>query len=223
VTQLAAKELFQRAILAQGVRRSVCRCVEADQLGMGFFAERIGRDGLMRDRQRVSQFTRLLQKPGELSESGQMAVGQPNPLRQDPLLVVAGQQLAAIEGESTAQPLDPVLGIAFSLRLLKGRFKGHDIGCNDLTVELNAPVIGEKDGPAWDAGRFELATQGRKFHPQVQSPGRRLGLGPEHRGQLLTRVGTAAVEGEVSEKNACLMGAEPGDRPILSPDLQPAK
>src|SRR5438270_931265 len=94
--------------------------------------------------------------PGASSVNSKATVrgGQPLSLRLDPLLVVAGQQLALVQLRRLREPLHALALTARVLGSSEDRFEGGNIRGEGSRVELHAAPGRGDHRAGGDAGRF---------------------------------------------------------------------
>ncbi len=134
----------------------------------------------------------MLQLKDQLVECLEIQFGEALSLRNDPVLKVAGKQLAGIEAHCLAEPVGLFDAAPHPRGRLERGLKPGQIGADGIRVQLHGSAAGEDHGARGDTGRLELVAQRRKREAEFVASGARLALGPELLDQRLARMGSPA-------------------------------
>ena len=198
--KLVGEDRDARPIDTQRTGSILVRRVEAHQPADDTLVEGIEAQALIGAFDRRPEVALLLKQPDQPVEDAQMLVRQPLALGQDPLVVDGREEHAAVAVDGVLEGLSRGSG----LRLVVGGGRGRHGPLVIVDVDRQVGSAFEREDPA--PTRHEpLGSHPRP--PQLVEEltkvvvGLRLrGVGPEQERDLPTRLGDAAVEGEVRDE-----------------------
>jgi hypothetical protein len=201
-----ASRLLQLPVLTQRRGRLAESSVDADQIVMRVFSQRVGAHTPVGIIERALQVARAVQPGDQPSQRVEIGHGEPLTLEQDPAFVIAGEQLAAVEIHCPRQLSAALLRIAVA-RCLERIFELRDVGGDRGGVQAHGGAI-RLDQGAGAAAALEIAAEGRERLGETVPPAREVGVRPEEVHEHVTRMGTLAVERQVGEQEGRLPGAK---------------
>ena len=97
-----------------------------------------------------------------------------------------------------------------------------DIAGKGKRIEVYLCVIGDQRRAFSNAGRLELVSEGIEGDAEAGASRILRAIRPELLDQCLPRMGTVAIESQVSQQGGGLLGAKTGDRILPSKNLETA-
>jgi hypothetical protein len=153
-------------------------------------------------------------------ERFQIPLLQVLPLGEDPLVNVAGEQLARVKGEGLGEEAGAVRGRDGAIDREEGGVEGGSVGV-DIRVEGESGAVGHEEGVGGGAGGLEGAAEGVERDAEAVPAGVRVDAGPEPFHQLVARGGAMAIIGHVGEQGAGSLRLEARDDHVAMLHPQP--
>src|SRR5207244_1108473 len=134
----------------------------------------------------AGEIPHLLEEDDQLAQPPLKGLGQALPLRQNPLLKMAGEQLALILLGGSDELLHTRGGAAGSIGRLQSRLKLDEVQGAGSGVQLHGSTVGQEDGASpplrvvtREAGRRQLLAQRGEGDAEASASGIRIAPRPE--------------------------------------------
>jgi hypothetical protein len=188
---------------------------QPDQPMVRLLAQRISADRAPSILQCAREVTGLLHIRDQLVECLEVRFGQVLPLRQDPVLKVAGKQLTVVEFDGFGKPLGSLDTTPRPRGCLECGLELRHIGPDSGGVQLDCAAVGEDHSARGGTGRLELVAQRGEREAEFVASGTRFALGPKPLDQHLTPMGEPTVVSQIGEQSSSLVGLKTSDRPVI--------
>src|SRR5262249_37531742 len=142
----------------------------------------------------------LLQESEQLPQRLEVAVGEPFPLLQDPAIVVAGKQFAAIGLDRLGQILRTLSAAGRALGALEGSVEGGHMGGDHVWAQPNGCTVCRDDAPRGHAVGFQVLTEPTDFATEVVAAGGGDTVWPEQLDEGVAKMSASGIIGEIGKE-----------------------
>ena len=185
---------------------------EPHQQPVGLLAQRVGRDEPLGPADRLARIPAIGEHRGEAAQRVEVPLSQSFALLQDPLVVVALEQVAAIDLDGVPQRL-------FARTFQRSLEDGHI----DSDGQIGPPAQGPRRDLEEAIGLRQRPPERMQEMPQVRARLRLAGLRPQQGRQPLARLGRVAMEKKVGKQGLRSSRLQRRQPTVAQPELELAE
>jgi hypothetical protein len=169
------------------------------------------------------QLARRFAVCGQLAQRLEVEALHARLLGEDPLLVITGQERAAVKRHRRREQPAAFSGVGRAGGGAQGGLQFGHVRLYRSSPEPHRKAFRRQHRPIRGSGRFQLLPKGRKRDTQFMARDLQLLARPEDLKQLFPKMFPLEMIRQVGEQCGGLLSAEPGDGAVRLPRAQPAQ